>query len=88
MPKYITFDYQAGHPARGYPGARWIGRLDVPVLPADDVNDPALIQRCARRAFWSLVASGYGDVDDIKIFHNNERILMDPQKVSPHELGL
>lgn len=54
------------------------GEVGCPTL--DDPTDRAEIERAARRAFWSLVAAGYGDVDDVKIFYNGERILMDPQK--------
>jgi hypothetical protein len=69
--QYITLTWE---------GRTQTGEMECPILMSDDPNDRAIIERCARRAFWTLVASGYGDVDDVKVFYKDEWIPMGPQR--------
>lgn len=49
-----------------FTGADQDGEIDCPVL---DEPTPDVIAAAARRAFWTLVHNGYGDVDEVNVYH-------------------
>jgi hypothetical protein len=59
-------------------GVSQTGEIDCPTL--DDPTDREVMERAARRAFWTLVSGGYGDVDDVKVYYDGEWIPMGPQR--------